>query len=109
MDIQGKDMLDVFYSSWAWRKCKDGYIVSIRGLCERCLKKGLIVPVDEVHHKVRLTPQIALNWNNLEGLCVDCHKQTHRKTKRWRVDEDGNVTLTTPLTNAEGRGGAGLG
>ena len=100
MDIRGKgkDLLDVFYASWKWRNCKDGYLRKVGGLCERCRSRGLIVPADEVHHKKRLTtetvkqPEIALNWANLEALCEDCHRKEHRKTKRWTVDEDGNVT-----------------
>lgn len=104
VDIRGKEKSfeDVFYSSWAWRKCAAGYKTAVGGICERCRKRGLITPVDEVHHKIRLTqenvnkPEIALNWDNLEALCEDCHKKIHRKQKRWTVDEDGNVTPGTP-------------
>lgn len=93
-----KDFLDAFYSSWEWRLCKKGYLESVGGLCERCRAKGLIVPAEEVHHKIRLTinnyklPEVSLNWKNLEALCMECHKKEHRKVKRWTVDEDGNVT-----------------
>lgn len=87
-----------FYKSWAWRKCANGYRTSKGGLCERCLKKGLIVPGDEVHHKIRLTPEnlkdptIALNWDNLELLCKNCHLEEHRPV-RWRVDPAGHVMI----------------
>ena len=87
-----------FYASWAWIKCARGYRDSVGGLCERCWKKGLIVPGKEVHHKIRLTPEnitdpnIALNWNNLELLCKNCHDEEHRGT-RWRADELGHVEL----------------
>ncbi len=87
-----------FYCSWAWIKCARGYKQSVGGLCERCLNKGLIVPGDEVHHKIRLTPEnigdpkIALNWDNLELLCKRCHQEEHRGT-RWRTDELGQVEL----------------
>jgi 5-methylcytosine-specific restriction endonuclease McrA len=36
-----------------------------------------------VHHKKHLTPgnihdpAIALDWNNLEALCIDCHNKEH--------------------------------
>ena len=87
-----------FYKSGAWMKCARGYRQSRHGLCERCLKKGLIVPGREVHHKIRLTPEnisdpsIALNWDNLELLCKDCHMEEHNRT-RWRTDELGHVEL----------------
>ena len=87
-----------FYKSWSWTKCQRAYKESKGGLCERCWSKGMIVPGDEVHHKIKLTPEnitdpaIALNWDNLELLCKDCHLEEHRGT-RWRADELGHVEL----------------
>ena len=87
-----------FYASWPWIRCQRAYKKSRGGLCERCWAKGLIVPGDEVHHKVKLTPEnisdpeIALNWDNLELLCKDCHIEEHRHI-RWRTDEMGHVEL----------------
>ena len=87
-----------FYCSWAWIKCARAYKQSKGGLCERCWSRGLIVPAEEVHHKVKLTPdnlsdpQIALNWDNLECLCKNCHMEEHSRT-RWRADELGHVEL----------------
>jgi 5-methylcytosine-specific restriction endonuclease McrA len=79
-------------------KCAKAYRISKGRLCERCYAKGLIVPGEEVHHKIRLTPEnindpaIALNWDNLELLCKNCHMEEHR-AKRWRADELGHVDL----------------
>ena len=87
-----------FYKSSAWKKCAKAYRNSKSGLCERCWKKGLITPGAEVHHKIRLTPEnlndpaVALNWDNLELLCKDCHIEEHRGV-RWRADELGHVSL----------------
>ena len=87
-----------FYTSWEWIKCARAYRKSKGGLCERCWSKGLIVPAAEVHHKVKLTPenitdpQIALNWDNLECLCKNCHMEEHSRT-RWRADELGHIEL----------------
>ena len=72
-----------FYRSKAWLQCRDGYIKSVNGLCERCLSKGETTPGKIVHHKVHITPNnvndpnITLNWDNLEYLCQDCHNQEH--------------------------------
>lgn len=107
-----------FYSSIQWRKCRDAYKKSKQGLCERCLKKGLIVPADEVHHKIRLTkeninnPQISLNFNNLEALCESCHDKEHegdiknrwkgrkenssRKRRRYAIDKTTGKAITKP-------------
>ena len=104
VDIRGKakGFADDFYTSPAWKKCARSYRRSVGGLCERCRKRGLIVPAVEVHHKIHLTPEninkpeIALNWRNLIALCKDCHMKEHRKEKRWTVDENGNVTPKDP-------------
>ena len=91
-----------FYKSQTWEDVSRGYRASVFNLCERCKAKGLIVPAQEVHHKIKLTPEninnpeIALNWDNLEALCKDCHLKEHRKKKRWSVDTEGNVTLEGP-------------
>ena len=104
MDSCGREkgFADVFYSSQPWRKCAASYRRSVGNLCERCRKNGLIVPAEEVHHKIHLTPEninrpeVALNWANLVALCKDCHRKEHRKQKRWTVDSDGNVTPEDP-------------
>ena len=88
-----------FYASYKWRTCKNDYLASKGGLCERCLENGgKIVPADEVHHIIRLTPQnvndprITLNWDNLEALCEECHRNEHRAIE-WRTDQNGKVLV----------------
>ena len=91
--------LQPFYSSGAWKACSEDYRKA-HPLCERCLAKGEISASEQVHHKIRLTPEtvkdprVALNWGNLEALCGDCHKAEHRRKtlRRWRCDERGHVT-----------------
>ena len=67
-----------FYASKAWKECREAYKQSVYGLCERCGQPG-----DEVHHKIYLTPtninnpEITLNWDNLELLCLSCHNKEH--------------------------------
>lgn len=79
-----------FYISNEWRKCRAAYLRK-EPLCERCGK-----PATQVHHKQRLTresikdPSIALNFDNLEALCDDCHRLEHHPV-RWRCDEMGHV------------------
>lgn len=70
-------------------------------LCERCLAKGIYKAAEVVHHKIKLTPalaqrpDIALNWDNLEALCRDCHEKEHgRNRRRYKVDvKTGEVIL----------------
>ena len=97
--------VEAFYVSWKWRKCREAFAKSKGNMCERCLARGIIEAGSkkqplEAHHKVPLTdenvddPKVALNWANLELLCKKCHdEERKRKTKRWRVNEDGSVIL----------------
>ena len=89
-----------FYTTIAWRKCKNAYKKSVGGLCERCLDKGMYVPGEIVHHKVHLNPNnitdptVALNWNNLELLCRVCHADEHQRLKkRYKISPDGKVLI----------------
>lgn len=90
-----------FYKSAAWKKCRAAYIKKCGGLCERCLAQGLIKPGYIVHHKVHLTednvsdPNVALSFDNLEYLCMDCHNAEHfsSKAKRYSINYDGSVMI----------------
>ena len=97
--------IERFYTTRAWRKCRAAFLKDRGGLCEKCLARGIIEAGSkdrplEVHHKVPLTsenvndPMVALNWDNLQLLCKDCHEEEKdRVQKRWRVDAAGRVTL----------------
>lgn len=87
-----------FYKGQQWQNCRKAYAKSAGGLCERCIKRGLYVPGEIVHHRTHLTPdnindpEITLSWSNLELLCRDCHADAHRGyEKRFTVDEKGRV------------------
>lgn len=96
-----------FYESVHWKKTREAFRQYKRGLCEECLKKGIITAGTEVHHIKPLTinnvhnPKIALNWSNLELLCEECHHTLHNEMReatpkghqhrRFSVDENGNV------------------
>lgn len=97
---QGREpeFADPFYKTWEWRRCRAAYLKKVGGLCERCAKRGLIVPAEQVHHKIKLTPEnlknpeITLSFDNLEALCKTCHQAEH-KNKRWLCDVNGNVRI----------------
>ena len=90
--------IERFYTSTAWRTCRKSVLQDRGGLCELCLSKGLIVPAVHVHHRKPITPEnlddprITLDASNLMALCEECHAEQHR-TKRWRCDELGHVTI----------------
>lgn len=98
-----------FYATQAWRKCRDGYLKSVGGLCEVCLSMGMITPAEIVHHKIHLSeaqlqdPNIALSYKNLQALCRKHHAEQHpeiykkKNPKRFTVDEYGRVTILPPI------------
>lgn len=95
-----KEFAKSFYKSKRWQQCRASYLKSVGGLCERCYKKGLIVPATMVHHKIYITeknitnPMVTLNWENLEALCDACHAAEHEgnmRKRRFYVDKQGNV------------------
>lgn len=91
-----KEFAKQFYSSKAWQDTRDAYYKSQKGLCENCLKNGIVSPGEIVHHKVFIdavnidNPNITLNHDNLELLCRKCHGALHNK-KRFSIGKNGEV------------------
>ena len=105
-----------FYSSKAWQDCRNEYAKRRHHLCENCLRRGIYRPGTIVHHKIELDPvniekpEVALNFDNLELLCRDCHAEVHGieggrwavvnqrrraerdAARRYKINSDGTVT-----------------
>ncbi len=101
-----------FYHSKVWNQVRKNIWLKQNLLCNRC---GLPVYVDGlsdylpkekrrigiVHHKIYLDNEnvyddnIALNEDNLEGICLTCHNQEHFRTNGTRnnymFDDGGNL------------------
>ena len=88
-----------FYDSLEWKRCRETYKRMKGYVCERCgnTSKKMIV-----HHKIHLTPftmndpDISLNYDNLELLCMDCHNREHFKheyVKRYEIGENGEIIM----------------
>ena len=97
-DLMAQDFAKDFYNSRAWKDIRKAYTKYRRGLCERCLAKGIYRPGEIVHHKTHLTPdnimdpKISMSFGNLQLLCRDCHATVHKPEKRYKVDELGRIT-----------------
>lgn len=96
-----KAFAEQFYKSIEWKRCRNEFVKSRRGLCENCLAKGIITPGVIVHHVIELTPEniyspeISLSWDNLKLLCRQCHADVHdytKKPKRYTIGPFGEVT-----------------
>lgn len=86
-----------FYSSTAWKTCRETYKKKMCYICERC---GGIAT--EVHHIKHITaenvsdPDVTLNFENLMCLCHQCHMKEHKSgfnDRRFTIDADGHVTV----------------
>ena len=98
-----------FYKSKAWRDVRSVVVDRSHGLCERCMERGEVVPLEVIHHRIPLNeqnvgdPDIALNPERLVALCHACHTEVHQELgvgamnghppeePRVRFDEEGNV------------------
>lgn len=100
-----RDFAKSFYNSTKWKKCRNAYIESKFGICERCGKPNS----KQVHHKIYLSPnnicnhEVSLNFDNLELLCDICHQKEHfekySSTKfGLRFDDEGNLIQDTRQT-----------
>lgn len=81
-----KDFSRAFYHSPAWRRARAAAMRRSHGLCEECLKRGVVRPAEIVHHIVELTPAnvsdptVATDLSNLECVCRECHARVHGYT-----------------------------
>ncbi len=107
---QLKPFAEKFYKGKAWQECRDAYYAYRYGLCERCGKPGLIV-----HHREKLTPlnindpNVTLNWEKLELLCLDCHNREHGESSPTQdglsFDEEGNLIPVSGWVAPQGQAG----
>ena len=99
-----RDFSRPFYNSKAWKDCREGYIQSVNGLCERCLGLGIYNAGKIVHHKIPLTESnyqdaaISLNPDNLMLLCHACHEEIHKGKDRFVWTGDGKLVDIPPLS-----------
>ena len=106
-----KDFAKTFYSSKAWKDCRESYRKSRQGLCEVCLAQGILTPAEIVHHKIEINPvnindpTVTLSWENLQCVCRECHAKAHGATeRRWAIDQEGHAVVVDPPKSGSGRG-----
>lgn len=74
-----------FYRSPAWTKASKAYR-KLHPICQRCEKKGVIKPVQLVHHTTSLQELLLyklnpLSYKYLQSLCISCHQKELRAKK----------------------------
>lgn len=82
-----KDALRI-YNNIRWRKIREEKI-RLNPLCENCEEMGRTNPAEEIHHKIPFMQgrnqaqreRLAFDLDNLEALCIKCHKLRHAHLK----------------------------
>ena len=97
-----------FYKTAKWVKERNLYR-QLHPFCERCLMNNIYKPTEIVHHREYLNndkakdAKIALNFDNLEALCFDCHNKEHhtgeeRSKKKRFFFRDGELVIKDDAT-----------
>lgn len=96
-----KDYAQSFYRSKAWKTARGEALRRDGFTCQDCQGRA-----EEVHHIIELTPDnihdpmVALNIDNLQSLCHNCHtKVTHKQPAvddGYKFDDDGYVVERYP-------------
>lgn len=70
-----------FYNTPLWKSIREKKFGDADGLCEKCLKKGIVRVGREVHHIVPIEQDWSkrLDYDNLILLCPSCHQEAHNR------------------------------
>lgn len=73
-----------WYKKAAHRKWRRLVMQRDNWLCQECLRQNRLTPATEAHHKKPLEeyPELALELDNGQGLCWDCHELTKQRKKK---------------------------
>ena len=87
-DKVAKDKADI-YNSREWKELRIAKLRSTNGLCEECLKQGIVTSASCVHHVVPIETArtkdemkrlaIDCGLQGLKSLCFACHARIHKE------------------------------
>jgi 5-methylcytosine-specific restriction endonuclease McrA len=79
-----QDKLIPFYKCKEWRALRQEALERDNFECQECKRKGRYKRAQNVHHlkEVKARPDLALELNNLECICIACHNAVHDKRLR---------------------------
>jgi len=85
-DKVAKDKAEI-YNSREWKELRIAKLRSTKGLCEECMKQGIVTSARCVHHVVPIETartkdemkRLAFNVNNMRALCFACHAHIHKE------------------------------
>ncbi len=84
-----------------WKRIRDKYAAE-HPFCELCFECGIIVPTEEIHHKLPLSEGGTHDRSNLIALCKSCHSTIHAKRgDYWGRTMSGGHRLCADRSEAE--------
>ena len=103
MEYRTKEQKRTFYRSKEWELLRQEALIRDHYECQECKRQGRVFTdnhepdkhkrLDVDHIKEIYThPQLALELDNLETLCIKCHNRKHKrfqkaKPNKWAEDE----------------------
>ena len=87
-DKVAKDKQDI-YNSREWKELRIAKLRSTNGLCEECMKQGIVTSAHAVHHRHPIEDSTskaemrkwAFMWENLVSVCDACHAKIHKEER----------------------------
>lgn len=85
--MRSKDRAKI-YNSKKWKVVREKAIIRDNMMCQECLRNGIHTQGKEVDHIIELSdrPDLAYDLDNLEYLCVPCHRKKTEKEKNKRAN-----------------------
>ena len=85
---QQKDKAEI-YNSREWKELRIAKLRSTNGLCEECMKQGIVTSARCVHHRHPIEDSTskaemrkwAFMWENLVSVCDACHAKIHKEER----------------------------
>lgn len=79
-----------FYNSPIWKRKKADILKAQHYECQRCKGKGRYKKARTVHHKkyLRMRSDLALDDENLEAICDECHYDEHHRRRPGFINEE---------------------
>ena len=84
VETSAKKLAQTYYQDKRWKIVREEKL-RLNPVCEQCEAAGRTRSAEEVHHMIPFMSaksamyrdRLAFDIDNLESLCIECHKQQH--------------------------------
>lgn len=89
-ELIAENRIHEFYNSPDWKRKKKAILKDQHYECQRCKAKGQYKRARTVHHRkyLRMRPDLALDDDNLEAVCDECHYDEHHRRRQGFVNPE---------------------